>query len=104
MRDNGEPSRRTVTLTINDKVEICLIDTGAQVSILPKVRYSATMEATSKLVMLNGSALTNYGNTIAKVRAEQNILREHKFTIAEVNRIILGIDFFDKCQTSFCLK
>ena len=73
-----------------------LIDTGAQVSLLPATaharRHPSPRAPTSKLVAANGSSIASYGTQQTHVQ-----LCKRKFTvtfiIADVRRPILGADF-----------
>ena len=67
-----------------------LIDTGAQVSLLPATAHARRHPSPTapKLVAANGSSIASYGTQQTHVQ-----LGKRKFIIADVRRPILGADF-----------
>lgn len=74
-----------------------LIDTGADISVVPYSSFKFAQEDTNKrLVAANGSAIKTYGNH--RIKVNLGLRREfvHNFTVASVTRPIIGADFLAK--------
>ena len=84
------------TISIKDSVtgKFFLIDSGADVSVLP-LTSSSSLPATGALEAANGSKIKTFG--VRSVRLNFGTFTvHHQFFIADVPRPILGADFFAK--------
>lgn len=73
-----------------------LIDSGADVSVIPKTFQSVNTKPTNvQLYAANGSPISIYGEVLLKLNL--NLRREFvwKFLIADVNQAIIGADFIN---------
>lgn len=85
----------TVPARTGDKVLQFLIDTGADVSILPRNLFSRDCSpCNQRLIAANGNNIVTYGKLRLKFRiADIDKIFEWDFILADVNRPILGSDF-----------
>lgn len=81
-----------------------LIDTGADVSVLPKRYFSSTLSPIDNLSAANNSTIGVYGEKVLTVSL--NLRRDftHKFLIADVSKPILGADFLTNFDLIVDLK
>lgn len=71
-----------------------LIDTGADVSVLPATAHDRRFKhCSTELTAANGSSIKTFGKTRRQIMLG-NLHYTHEFYIAEVTRPILGADFF----------
>lgn len=74
-----------------------LIDTGADLSVLPRSRFQTNKpDRLPRLTAANGTTISTFGEKVLKV--DLGLRREflHIFTIADVTRPIIGADFLMK--------
>lgn len=88
-------SRKTNRLSIVDPTtKICfLIDTGADVSVLPKSHASNPQDAQSYLFAANGSSIESYGYKTIELTLGLHRTFQWTFTVAKVTGAIIGSDF-----------
>lgn len=74
-----------------------LIDTGADVSVIPKT-YSSSykLNADFKLTAANGSVIDTYGSSVIEVDLGLRRNYPHEFILASVSKPIIGADFLAK--------
>ena len=71
-----------------------LVDTGADISVLPASRADRTSRrSTAPLMAANGSAIRTYG-AVSRIVVLNGRRFSHKFVVADVTKPILGADFF----------
>ena len=98
----GDEDKRN-TLSIGDVTtgSRFLVDSGAEVSVYPLSRailgnkYTFNINNSPKLIAANGSAIKSYGATEIVLNFGGQCFT-HRFLFADVNRPILGADFFKK--------
>ena len=98
----GDEDKRN-TLSIGDVTtgSRFLVDSGAEVSVYPLSRailgnkYTFNINNSPKLIAANGSAIKSYGATEIVLNFGGQCFT-HRFLVADVNRPILGADFFKK--------
>lgn len=95
-------SRRTTAAVqdlgvIRDEIsgKRCLIDTGSQVSLWPRVPGDVSTTSQLRLVAANGSAITNFGEKTRKIKLGSRTY-SFVFITAKVSRPILGMDFLTR--------
>jgi len=92
----GASDARSVRLIIIDKESRIryLIDTGADVSVLPKKLIKGKLVTSNfKLYAANNTPITTYGTKLVKLNLGLKRKLEWTFFIAEVKQPILGADF-----------
>lgn len=70
-----------------------LIDTGADVSVLPKLHSNPKSSISTKLFAANGSSISTYGTQIVTVDLGLRRAFTWSFIVAEVTQAIIGADF-----------
>ena len=92
---NGSRPLLAVKDTLSGKE--LLVDTGAEVSILPASPTERALQAQPRhhLRAANGSPICTYGTQEARIRIQGQVFT-HRFYIADVQRPILGADFLLK--------
>ncbi|XP_054010830.1 uncharacterized protein LOC128893700 [Hylaeus anthracinus] len=70
-----------------------LIDTGADISILPKSTRRALKTDTYKLDAANGTVINTYGNKILTINLGLRRPVTWRFVVADVAKAIIGADF-----------
>lgn len=91
-----QKSRRLFIIDRKSKLKF-LVDTGADLSILPASFFKDKLKPTNySLFAANGSLIKTYGNRLLSI--DFGLRREFtfRFIIADVTKPILGADFFDK--------
>jgi hypothetical protein len=100
----SRPSRKFVIFCIDGKKVECLLDTGASLSILPAKEFSANLLPKNKLVLLSGDILDNFGMLNAPVAdLHGKNLCTHEFSVADIDRVIIGIDLLVKLNAKIYL-
>lgn len=97
-------SRRLFILDKNNNLEF-LIDSGADVSVLPHTYYiNDNQKADHNLSAANGSVINTYG--IKLLNVDLGLRRQfiHSFILANVNRPLIGADFLSKFGLIIDLK
>ena len=70
-----------------------LIDTEADVSVIPKVKSISLTEEVTKLYAANNTVINTYGQKLVKLDLGLRRCFSWPFIIADVNQCIVGIDF-----------
>lgn len=86
-------------LFIRDPVTnlVFLIDTGADVSVIPKQEFkSYNRKVSHHLSAANGSPIAVYGSKLVNVSLGLRRSFKHPFLIASINRPIIGADFLER--------
>ena len=74
-----------------------LVDTGADVSVIPYNFFGKVIkQAEHQLVAANSSPIATYGTKLVQLSIGLRRVFSHCFTLAEVNRPIIGADFLAK--------
>lgn len=74
-----------------------LIDTGADLSVLPRNRFPRCKpDLLPRLSAANGTNIATFGETVMKLNLGLRREYTHVFTVADVTRPILGADFLNK--------
>ena len=81
-------------LHVRDEVSntLFLVDTGAEVSLLPPTRPDLAKAPSMNLVAANGSAIKSYGTRLLELRINHNKYT-WRFQVADVHKPIIGADF-----------
>ena len=69
-----------------------LVDTGAQLSIIPPRRCDKLCPSATVLIAANGSTIKTYGTRVLRLQLNTTIF-PWEFIIADVNKPLLGADF-----------
>lgn len=86
-------SNRLTVFDRNSKMNF-LVDTGADISVLPKRNYNTRPTSTRwKIYAANGTTIPTYGEVKMKLNLALRRNFEWKFIIADVQQSILGADF-----------
>ena len=89
---------------VNGQRENCLMDTGADASILPMfTRSKAEKRSSVRLCTASGQSLSNSGTRECTVDVG-NFQVAHKFYVAEVKKPILGFDFLKQHELELNVK
>ena len=83
------------SLSVLDELSgrVFLVDTGADVSVFPASATDKNSSPQGNLVAANGTVIKTFGHRNIKVKfLTVSVL--HSFRVADVNRLILGADFF----------
>lgn len=70
-----------------------LIDTGADVSVVPNISGQNSTTSSSSLFAANGVSIKTYGSTLLKIDFVLGCHFKWKFVFADVNAPIIGADF-----------
>lgn len=81
-----------------------LIDTGAELSVIPPSSQQKRQKATSKLFAANGTEIKTYGEQLLNI--DFGLRRPFKwiFTIADIAKPIIGADFLQQFDLLVDLK
>ena len=81
-------------LHVRDEVSktFFLVDTGAEVSLVPPTRPDLTKAPSMNLVAANGSAIKSYGTRLLELQINHNKYT-WRFQVADVHKPIIGADF-----------
>ena len=92
---HGSSSRRLLVYDKNLNAEF-LIDTGADISVLPAKNFSKRKPAEYKLFAANSTTINTYGEKVLQLNL--GLRRDFKwnFVIADVDQNIIGADFLTK--------
>ena len=101
--DVASSGRPTVKVHVNGHRENCLIDTGADASVLPMSRFKAERTSTVQLCTASGDSLSTSGTRecIVDVGSFQV---SHNFYVAAVKKPILGVDFLKQHKVELNVK
>lgn len=89
-------AKYSVALQVDDGVEELMVDTGAEVSVLPASRYRGS-GASITLYMADGTAMRTKGQLSVKLKTlDGRELMEHPFEIADVKKCYVGSDIMEK--------
>lgn len=81
----------------NKKKLVFLIDTGADVSVVPKsFAKFFKLNKDFQLTAANGSVINTYGSKVVEVELGLRRTYPHEFILADVNKPIIGADFLAK--------
>ena len=101
-----------LTLQLGSNLEEMMVDTGAEISILPASRYSPDIATKTPLTVADGNILDTFGYVTLPVRTlDGRKISDHKFCVAAVDKCYLGYDILKNtgaeisiaCDT-ICLK
>lgn len=83
---------RLIVVDFASKIQF-LVDTGADVSVIPPNMYEKNNRSDFKLFAANSTQINTYGSKILKLNL--NLRRDFvwKFIMAEVDKAIIGADF-----------
>ena len=70
-----------------------LVDSGADVSVLPATPAEMSRRSSEPLMAANGSSIRTYGTAVRRIKLRGHTFK-HRFILAAVNKPILGADFF----------
>ena len=70
-----------------------LVDSGADISVLPASPSDLAGRPSARLVAANGSTIRAFGSKSLPLKFD-GLATSHKFLVAEVKKPILGADFF----------
>lgn len=94
---NGDLGSRRLFIHDTTNNLYFLIDTGADLSVLPRQNFKHLIpDQHPRLTAANGSNIQTYGEKFLSVNLGLRRNFPHLFTIAAVNRPIIGADFLSK--------
>lgn len=98
------PSRRLFIFDSNNKLNF-LVDTGADISIVPRNTFSNFKKDTQiTLSAVNGSSISTYGKQFLKINLGLRRDFPFIFTVASIERPIIGADFLARFGLTVDLK
>lgn len=90
--DNGSPNNRLIITDRTSRLNF-LIDTGADISLLPKKLTRCAKPSSLKLFAANGTTINTYGSKTYVLNFGLRREFKWKFCIADIQRPIIGADF-----------
>lgn len=90
--NNGLPYNRLIILDKTSGIYF-LVDTGADVSLIPKRMVPRAQVSSLKLFAANGTKIDTYGSKILNLNLGLRRTLKWKFCVADIQRPILGADF-----------
>lgn len=90
---HGDHERYRLQVTDKTSAITFLIDTGADVSVLPKKHLNTKTSTRTKLFAANGSSIFTYGTKIITVDLGLRRAFNWSFIVADVTQAIIGADF-----------
>lgn len=102
----GDDESKQYRLVIGDRRTgmLFLIDTGADVSVLPANKKGKLRSDSSKLFAANGTQIETYGEQLLMLDLGLRRCFKWKFRVADVSRPIIGADFLHKFNLLVDLK
>ncbi|XP_015176980.1 PREDICTED: uncharacterized protein LOC107066660 [Polistes dominula] len=90
-----DDATRNLRLMVNDRrTGACfLIDTGADVSVIPRTSINETKDDTCKLYAANGAEIDTFGKKLLNLNLGLRRDFSWRFIIANVSKAIIGADF-----------
>ena len=90
--DNGPYNNRLIVFDKSSGLNF-LVDTGADVSLIPKRLVSKTQVSSFKLYAANGTKINTYGSKSLILNLGLRRVFKWKFCVADIQKPILGADF-----------
>ena len=101
---DGVNAKCYLTLQLGGNIEDMMVDTGAEISIVPASRFSPDIAVKTPLTVADGNILDTFGYITLPVRTlDGRKIADHKFCVAAVNKCYLGYDILKNTSAEISL-